>query len=110
MRRPHLSPHLARTSPHLARTSPPPAPPYNPPGRCGASPEVRPPSPWAGAEGDVLQDLARRVERLAPSHRDPHRFFEDRSEIAAELRWLARTPCAKCFQSGARQRYGNAYE
>ena len=37
----------------------------------------------------ALHDLARRVERLSPSHRDPHRFHEDRSEIVHELRKLA---------------------
>lgn len=31
-------------------------------------------------------ELARRVERLMVSHRDPERFFVERSEIAAELR------------------------
>lgn len=33
-----------------------------------------------------LMELARRVERLMVSHRDPERFFVERSEIAAELR------------------------
>ena len=39
---------------------------------------------------DLLQELARRVERLRPDHRDPHRFHEEKSEIAYELTQLAR--------------------
>lgn len=37
-----------------------------------------------------IDNLCDRIERLAPSHRDPHRFFEDKSDIAYELRRLAR--------------------
>jgi hypothetical protein len=40
--------------------------------------------------GSDLDALAARVARLAPSHRDPHRFHEDKSEVVAELRRLAR--------------------
>ena len=36
-----------------------------------------------------LEDLARRVDRLVPSHRDPERFHLEKSEVAAELRRLA---------------------
>ncbi len=36
-----------------------------------------------------LDELASRVRRLTISARDPERFFEDRSEIAAELLKLA---------------------
>ncbi|MGO8202825.1 hypothetical protein ACC735_26470 [Rhizobium ruizarguesonis] len=36
-----------------------------------------------------LHDIADRLERLAPSHRDPHRYFEEKSELVAELRRLA---------------------
>ena len=39
---------------------------------------------------EVLQELAGQVQRLSPSHRDPERFHEDKSEIVAELRRLAR--------------------
>ncbi|MDG4670890.1 hypothetical protein P9A16_07130 [Shinella sp. 838] len=39
-----------------------------------------------------LHALADRLERLAPSHRDPHRYFEEKSEIVAELRRLATLP------------------
>lgn len=39
---------------------------------------------------DRLRDLAHHVQRLSPSHRDPERFHEDKSEIVAELRRLAR--------------------
>ncbi len=38
----------------------------------------------------ILHELARRVERLSPSRRDPHSFFEERAEIAHALRQLAR--------------------
>ena len=39
---------------------------------------------------DVIDDLAHRVRRLRPDHRDPHRFHEEKSEIAHELSKLAR--------------------
>lgn len=38
----------------------------------------------------ALADLAARVARLSPSHRDPERYHVEKSEIAAELRRLAR--------------------
>lgn len=41
---------------------------------------------------EALADLARRVQRLAPDHRDPERWHCEKSEIAAELRRLARNP------------------
>ncbi|WP_155257448.1 hypothetical protein [Rhizobium leguminosarum] len=39
----------------------------------------------------TLHDIADRLERLAPSYRDPHRYFEEKSELVAELRRLAGT-------------------
>ncbi len=36
-----------------------------------------------------LQHLSRRVARLTPDRRDPERFFEERSELADELREIA---------------------
>ena len=42
------------------------------------------------ADAQALADLARRLERLRPSHRDPEQFHIEKSEIAAELRRLAR--------------------
>jgi len=36
-----------------------------------------------------LMDIASRLSRLAPSHRDPHHFHEMKSELVAELRRLA---------------------
>lgn len=36
-----------------------------------------------------LHALADRLARLAPSHRDPFRFHEDKSELVHELRKLA---------------------
>lgn len=49
-----------------------------------ASPSV------TASPSDRLTTLARAVVRLSPSHRDPEQFHEDKSEIAAELRRLAR--------------------
>lgn len=37
-----------------------------------------------------LHALADRLARLAPSHRDPFRFHEEKSELVHELRRLAR--------------------
>ena len=37
-----------------------------------------------------LAELAKRVRRLAPSHRDPERYHVEKSEIEHELRRLAR--------------------
>jgi hypothetical protein len=39
---------------------------------------------------DRLDDLACRVRRLAPSHRDPERYHVEKSEIEHELRQLAK--------------------
>ncbi len=36
-----------------------------------------------------IDDLARRVERLIVSHREPEYFFEERSEIVDGLRRIA---------------------
>ena len=44
---------------------------------------------------DALARLAQQVSRLCPDRRDPHRFHEDKSEIVAELRNLARALNAK---------------
>lgn len=52
--------------------------PY-PTGRCDTLGECRTP----------LEALADRVGRLGICRRDPHAFFEERSEIVAELRALA---------------------
>ena len=40
--------------------------------------------------GDTLRTLARRVERLSPSPRNPDQFHEDKSDIAYALRLMAR--------------------
>lgn len=40
--------------------------------------------------GDELAQLVQRVRRLCPDHRDPHRFHEEKSEIAHELSKLSR--------------------
>ncbi len=37
-----------------------------------------------------LEEIADRVRRLIPSHRDPERFHVEKSEIEHELRRLAR--------------------
>ena len=41
------------------------------------------------SEADQLLALASAVGRLSPSHRDPERFYMDRSEIVGALRRLA---------------------
>ncbi|WP_164726954.1 hypothetical protein [Shimia sediminis] len=40
--------------------------------------------------GDEIAALVHRVRRLSPGHRDPHRFHEEKSEIAHDLAELAR--------------------
>lgn len=47
--------------------------------------EPKPPAP-----GEMLHELVVRVRRLCPDHRNPHRFHEEKSEIAHELVKLAR--------------------
>ena len=47
--------------------------------------EGRPPD----KKPDRLSDLAQRVDRLRPCPRDPDRFHEEKSDIAAALRRLA---------------------
>ncbi len=42
------------------------------------------------SEVEALLDLVDKINRLAPSHRNPHEFHEQKSEIAAELRRLAK--------------------
>ncbi len=39
---------------------------------------------------ELLRDLASRVERNVPRHRDPEQFHIEKSEIACELRRLAK--------------------
>lgn len=39
---------------------------------------------------DYLDELAYRVWRLRPDHRDPERFHVEKSQIVSELRKLAR--------------------
>lgn len=39
---------------------------------------------------DQISELVQRIRRLCPDHRDPHRFHEEKSEIAFELTKLAR--------------------
>jgi hypothetical protein len=50
---------------------------------------------WRGTGGldpaARLAEIARAVGRLIPDRRDPEKFFETRSELAHELRRLART-------------------
>jgi hypothetical protein len=51
--------------------------------RCGTEEE------WRGS-GPALLTLASRLDRLSPSHRNPHQFHEEKSEIAHALRVLAK--------------------
>jgi len=39
--------------------------------------------------GDLLADLAFRLDRLQPDHRNPESFHEEKSEISYELLQLA---------------------
>lgn len=39
--------------------------------------------------GEEITALVKRIRRLCPDHRDPHRFHEEKSEIAYELSLLA---------------------
>lgn len=57
----------------------------------------------------VLVELADRVRRLVPSHRDPEAFHEAKSEIEAELRLLSRVlpPVPVC---GRRERLSSLDE
>jgi hypothetical protein len=48
-----------------------------------------------------LEALARRVATLLPCWRDPSRFFEERSELSAELRRLARRLAGAAPSAGA---------
>lgn len=71
-------------------------PPYSPPFRGGV--RVGQERSSGGAverSADVCQSiaaLASRIERLTVSHRDPEAFFIERSDIARELRAVARVP------------------
>ena len=38
---------------------------------------------------EQIAELVHRIRRLCPDHRDPHRFHEEKSEIAHELTKLA---------------------
>ena len=39
---------------------------------------------------EALETIASRLRYLAPDHRDPHRFHEQKSQLVAELQRLAR--------------------
>jgi hypothetical protein len=38
-----------------------------------------------------LFEISKDIERLAPSHRNPEKYHEDKSEIVKELRGLAKS-------------------
>lgn len=40
--------------------------------------------------GDEIAHLVARLHRLRPDHRDPHRFHEEKSEIAFQLTQVAK--------------------
>jgi len=48
------------------------------------------PRPRPRPIAEVLLGIAQRLRHLGPDHRDPHRFHEQKSELVAELRRLAR--------------------
>ncbi len=56
----------------------------------GHPPEGDVPCPVTPTPAGQLVELANRVRRLVPSHRDPEAFHEAKSEIEADLRRLAR--------------------
>ncbi|KPH80669.1 hypothetical protein AE618_13095 [Bosea vaviloviae] len=64
-------------------------PPYSPPFRGGVRVGQERSAGVAHEAGEVLAQLAARVDRLTISHRDPEAFFVERSEIAAALRGAA---------------------
>lgn len=70
--------HISRTRPDIPQGVSPlrgnPACPVCPDGGTGAA---------------TIHELARRVARLAPCHRDPERFHIEKSEIVHALRRLA---------------------
>jgi hypothetical protein len=39
---------------------------------------------------DTLRTLASRLQRLAPSHRDPEKYHVEKAELVHDLRLLAR--------------------
>lgn len=51
-----------------------------------------------------LIDIADRLARLAPCHRDPHRFHEEKSQLVHELRALAANDNMPARSVGQRQR------
>jgi len=53
----------------------------------------------AGVLSIALRDLASRVDRNVPQHRDPEKFHIEKSEIASELRRLAKSAPAKSTAS-----------
>lgn len=57
-----------------------------------------------GDIGAAVAAIADRIERLTVSRHDPHAFFEQRSEIAADLRAAARVLPAASLCGGAAPR------
>ncbi len=57
---------------------------------CLAAFEAMPPADQSAFLRHVQREGAHRVGRLSPSHREPERYHEEKSEIAFELRVLAR--------------------
>ncbi len=81
---PHRS-HPKRERRHVV-VPPTPTPPVGGLGAGNADRERERGTPDPAALADKL---AARVSRLTVSHRDPHRFHEEKSEIANSLRELA---------------------
>jgi hypothetical protein len=65
------------------------SPPYSPPFRGGVRVGQERSVGVALEAGEMLANLAARIDRLTVSHRDPEAFFIERSEIAAALRGAA---------------------
>lgn len=79
-------------------------PPYSPPFRGGVRVGQERVEGEAVEPAGRLAQLAAQAERLSVSHRDPEAFFIERSEIANELRAVARVLPA--FERAGRLRRG----
>jgi len=58
--------------------------------RCEGRDTLRsPPKGELGGVTTTLTDIADRLERLAPSHRNPEGYFEAKAELVFEIREIA---------------------
>jgi len=76
------------------------------PGDARGRDTLRPLKGGLGGVPTTLADIADRLERLAPSHRNPFRYHEDKSELVAELRQVAAAVDGLAGPSGAEPERG----